>query len=124
MKARKWFGPGWWLVTMMAAMFMGWWLAMRTMASRAGMSSAVVLEPAALCSAVVEVPAPTLAVIPLSKRAEDFLTVKEIARHLGVSEKTVRRELDEGRMPLVRMRGKVTVKGSDVLAWLSARREA
>lgn len=61
--------------------------------------------------------------MPLHRRASDFLTVRELAAYLGVSTKTVHREITAGKLPSVRMRNKVTVQGSDALAWLSARKE-
>lgn len=111
------FKPEWWVATALAGVLVGWWLAMRRMGAKVAARAAVVVEDA---KAVLEPPALPL----LSKRSEDYLTVREVARYVSLCEKSVRREIDARRLPSYRVRGKVTVKGSDVSAWLSARREA
>jgi len=109
---------GWWLFSVLAAVVLGWWLAVRTLALRVGQAVAVVPK---------ELPAvgdhKVTSAVPLKDRAEDFLTVKELEACLPLCGKSIRREIAEGKLPSHRMRGKVTVKGSDALAWLSARRE-
>jgi hypothetical protein len=71
--------------------------------------------------AAEEITRPSLS---LKDRADDYLTVKELEKYVPLCGKSIRKEIDEGRLPSHRMRGKVTVKGSDALAWLSARKES
>lgn len=125
MTERRTVGVGWWLLSVLVAVVLGWWLAVRTLALRVG-EAAAVMAPAlqgggeAVGPAVKKLPAK----VRLEDRAEDYLTVKELAKYLSTCERTVRREIKEGKLPSIRMRGKVTVKGSDALAWLSARKES
>ena len=114
-KERGEVGIGWWLFSVLAAFALAWWLAVRTMALRVGSAAATAL-PAGEVGAKAKV-------LTLQDRADDFLTVKELEKHLPLCGKSIRREISEGKLPSHRMRGKVTVKGSDALAWLSARRE-
>ena len=109
---------GWWLLAVLAGVALGWWLAIRTMAIRVSAAAAAVL-------AGPELPASEIARPPLSlkDRADDYLTIKELEKYVPLCGKSIRKEIDEGRLPSHRMRGKVTVKGSDALAWLSARKE-
>lgn len=49
------------------------------------------------------------------------LTLKEIAGPiLPVSEKTLRREADAGRLKTIRLRGRVLVKAEDLTAYLAS----
>ena len=117
MNRTRLFKPEWWVVTALVGVLVGWWLAMRSLALKATGSRAV----------AVEEPKPALpeAVrLPLSERSEDYLTIDELVAYLPVGDKTIRREIKARHLPSTRIRGKVTVKGSDALAWLSARREA
>ena len=61
--------------------------------------------------------------VPLEKRVGGFLDIDELAEHLGLCVKTIRREIEDGRLPVHKIRGRLIVKVSDVSAWLSARRE-
>ena len=117
---RKGVAVGWWLLSVLAAVVLGWWLAMRTMALRVGQAAAVV---AAALPASAEPAKRALATVPLKDRAEDYLTVRELEGYLSLCGKSIRREINEGKLPSHRMRKKLTVKGSDALAWLSARKE-
>ena len=125
MRARHESMFGWVVLGKIAGVMVGWWLAMRRMFVR-GVSSAVVVADGPEVERSNPVAALTAETrrVPLTKRADDYLTVREVAREASLSEKSIRREIDDGRLPVTRLRGKVTVKGSDVLAWLSARREA
>jgi hypothetical protein len=109
---------GWWVVAVLAGVVLGWWLAIRTMAMRIASATAAVVAGHELPAA--EAVRPTLS---LKDRAEDYLTVKELEKYVPLCGKSIRKEIEDGRLPSHRMRGKVTVKGSDALAWLSARRE-
>lgn len=125
MKARHESMFGWVVLATIAGVLVGWWLAMRRMFTREVSSAVVVADgPEVEPSKPVAVLGPETRRVPLAKRVEDYLTVREVAREASLSEKSIRREIDDGRLPVTRLRGKVTVKGSDVLAWLSARREA
>lgn len=108
-------GIGWWLFSVLAAFALAWWLAVRTMALRVG-TAAVTTLPAGEVRAKAKV-------LTLRDRADDFLTVKELEKYLPLCGKSIRREISDGKLPSHRIRRKVTVKGSDALAWLSARRE-
>jgi hypothetical protein len=110
---------GWWLISVLAAVVLGWWLAMKTMARQLATAVTTGL-PAAVESPKSEDARPA---VRLEKRAEDYLTVKELERYLPLCGKSIRKEIKEGKLPSHRLRGKVTVKGSDALAWLSARKE-
>ena len=61
--------------------------------------------------------------VPLEDRRGGFVEVEELAMHTGLCVKTIRREISDGNLIAHRIRGRVIVKVSDVLAWLSARRE-
>jgi excisionase family DNA binding protein len=52
-----------------------------------------------------------------------FLTVREFAGFLGVSEKTVRRLIATGRLRCIRIGRLVRIERGDVSRWLSARKE-
>lgn len=108
---------GWVIVGVVVGVVVGWWLAVRSFASRAVSAVAEVVEPLQLDGASGQVKT------PLAKRSNDYLTLRELAAYLNVSTKTVHREIKAGKLPSVRMRNKVTVQGSDALAWLSARKE-
>jgi hypothetical protein len=113
-------GVGFWLFSVLAAVFLGWWLAVRTMALRVGQVATVGAQ------AIPPADPRAKRLLPLEvlrERADDYLTVKELERHLPLCGKMIRAEIASGRLPSRRMRGKVTVKGSDALAWLLAREE-
>jgi hypothetical protein len=110
---------GWWLLAVLGAVVLGWWLAIRTMALRIGAVATATLTGVDVPTEKVVRPKLTL-----EQRSEDYLTVKELEEHLPLCGKSIRAEIRDGRLPSHRLRGKVTVKGSDALAWLSARREA
>ena len=109
---------GWWLLSVLAAVVLGWWLAMRTMARQVAnvVANAVLAEPGANSA----FPGRKAS---LEERADDYLTVRELEEYLPLCGKSIRKEIKEGKLPSHRLRGKVTVKGSDALAWLSARKE-
>ena len=50
-------------------------------------------------------------------------TVRELARFLGLHEKTVYRLVRSGDLPCVRVRNRVRFHPTDVLRWVSARKE-
>lgn len=103
MSERKGVSPFWIVFAVVVGVVLGWWLKAKAMAVQ-----------------LAGQPKPK---VPLEERAGDYLTVKELKAYLPVCEKTLRREINEGKLPSIRMRGKVTVQVSDFLAWLSARRE-
>ncbi len=108
------------LLAVFVAFVLGWWLAVRTLALRTvGMAEVVTTGPSPSVAGAKPVPAKW----SWADRAEDYLTVKELEVHLPLCGKSIRKEIGEGRLPSHRLRGKVTVKGSDALAWLSARKE-
>ena len=113
-------GAGFWLFSVLAAVALGWWLAVRTMALRVGEAVAVTLPG-------IPPPDPRAKrLLPesvLRERADDYLTVRELERHLPLCGKKIREEIKSGKLPSRMMRGKLTVKGSDALDWLLARRE-
>lgn len=55
---------------------------------------------------------------------EKLLTLREVAELLRVSEKSVRRLVAYRRLPCVRIGRALRFQSSDVLRWISARREA
>src|SRR5262245_38830450 len=105
---------GWWLLSVLAAVVLGWWLAVRTIALRVGAVTTAALTGAEAVADKIVRPTATL-----EQRAEDYLTVKELEEYLPLCGKSIRAEIRDGRLPSHRLRGKVTVKGSDALAWLS-----
>jgi excisionase family DNA binding protein len=56
----------------------------------------------------------------------EYITIKELAQRLSLSEKTVRRVLRRGELPHYRLhpRGKMLVRWSECEAWIEARRVA
>lgn len=113
-------GIGWWLVSVLVGVALGWWLAVRTLALRVGEAASVTLPG-------IPPPDPRAKrLLPLSvlkERADDYLTVRELERHLPLCGKRIREEIKDGRLPSKKIRSKVTVKGSDALAWLLAKKE-
>jgi len=108
------------LVAVLLVVVLGWWLAMRRVAMRVRDAGAQVV-PALAPVEAVEVRA--LRAVRLEDRRDDYLTVKELESYLHLCGKSIRKEMKEGGLPSHRLRGKITVKGSDALAWLSARKE-
>ena len=51
------------------------------------------------------------------------LAIPQAAAEIGVSAKTLRREIADGRIPIVRARSRVLVLRSDLTAYLEARRK-
>ena len=58
-----------------------------------------------------------------SRPAPGLLTVREFARFLGASEKTVRRLIASGQLRCVRFGRAVRIDPGDVSRWLSAHKE-
>ena len=52
-----------------------------------------------------------------------LLTVRELAQFLGLHEKTIYRLARTGELPCVRLGSRVRFLQSDVLRWVSARKE-
>ncbi len=52
-----------------------------------------------------------------------LLNVHQVARRLGVCDKTVRKMIGDGDLPCTRVRGAVRVEERDVDRWVSARKE-
>jgi len=52
---------------------------------------------------------------------EPLLTIKEVAATLGASVKTVRREIDAGELPAVRIGRLIRVRPVDLRAYIAAR---
>ena len=50
---------------------------------------------------------------------EKLLTIKELAAHLAISTRTIRRYISEGYIPLIRIGGVVRFEASSVQEWLS-----
>jgi excisionase family DNA binding protein len=48
-----------------------------------------------------------------------LLSIAEVARHLGVSEKTVRRLVEDGRLRSYRVRRQLRISEEDLTAYLS-----
>jgi len=69
---------------------------------------------------VREAPARVLPGEPASK----MLSVRQVAEHLGVSEKTVRRMAARGSLPCYHVGRLVRFAPGDVFLWLEARKEA
>lgn len=46
------------------------------------------------------------------------LSIKEVATILGVSERTVRREISDGHLPCIRIRNRVVVRQADLDEYL------
>ncbi len=59
----------------------------------------------------------------LATLGEHLWTVPELAQFLGLHEKTVYRLARTGELPCVRLGSRVRFLESDVLRWLSARRD-
>ena len=55
---------------------------------------------------------------------ERLLTVRELAELLQLHAKTVERMARDGRLPSVRVTGRLRFKPSDIASWLAARRTA
>lgn len=53
-----------------------------------------------------------------------LLSIKEIAAACQLSEKAVRRAIDEGQLPAVKLRSRLRVMPLDFEAWISASRRA
>jgi excisionase family DNA binding protein len=56
--------------------------------------------------------------------AEDVLTVRDVARHLNVDEKTVYRLTQRGSLPGFKVAGTWRFKRSDLEAWIELQKEA
>ena len=54
---------------------------------------------------------------------ENLLTLRDFARYLGVSEKTVRRWVAARRIPCLRLGRTIRFDRGDVFRWVSARKE-
>lgn len=54
---------------------------------------------------------------------ERLLTLPELAEHLQLSEKTIRRMIAGGRLPCVRLGRQLRFLPGDVFRWLAARKE-
>jgi excisionase family DNA binding protein len=52
---------------------------------------------------------------------DSCLTVKQVSERLGVSEKTVRREISDTELEAVKVRGRIVVRESDLAAYISSR---
>jgi excisionase family DNA binding protein len=52
-----------------------------------------------------------------------LLTIVEVADHLRLSEKTLRRLIARGRIPCVRIGRQIRFLPGDVFRWLEARKE-
>ena len=52
-----------------------------------------------------------------------LLTIRQVARHLAVSEHTVRRLVHTGQLPCVRVGVQIRFQARDLLRWISARKE-
>ena len=50
---------------------------------------------------------------------ESCLTMQECSKRLGVSIKTVRRLIADGELPAVKIRSRLVVKESDLVAYIS-----
>lgn len=48
------------------------------------------------------------------------MSVAEVARFCGLSEKAVRRAIDEGELPASKLRSRLRVRPEDVDAWIAA----
>ena len=130
-------------MSVLVAVCLGWWLAVRTLALRIGAVVGAVAPALSdgsasvggggaapptpngevLAEPIVSAAARISGMVPLKDRAEDYLTVKELEGYLPLCGKSIRREIADGKLPSHKMRGKLTVKGSDALAWLLARKE-
>jgi hypothetical protein len=111
MSERRGVSPCWIVLGVLAGVLLGWWLKARAIAVEAKRV------------AVMTVAQGSKRLVPLAERADEFLTVKQLEECLPLCGKSIRREIAEGKLPSRRMRKKITVKGSDALAWLSAKKE-
>jgi len=121
MSERKEVGFGWWLLSVLVTFALGWWLAVRTMTLRVGQVAAAVAIPG-----IPPADPRAKRLLPesvLRERADDYLTVRELERHLPLCGKKIREEIKSGGLPSRKIRNKLTVKGSDALAWLLAKEE-
>ena len=59
----------------------------------------------------------------VTRQDDRLLTIREVARYLGVSEKTIRRMVAAGLIPCVRIGRAIRFLPGDVFRWVSARRE-
>lgn len=57
----------------------------------------------------------------MEKKPEVYYTVKDLARELKFSEKTIRNKLSEGEIKKTKVFGSVRIKKSDVDAYLESR---
>ncbi len=62
--------------------------------------------------------------LSLTKDSSEFLSVKEVARHLGVATVSVYRLAERRALPVYRVLRKLLFRRSDVLAWLESKRFA
>jgi len=53
---------------------------------------------------------------------KEFLSVKEAAEIVGLSEKAIRRAIDDGELPASKPRGRIRIKRTDLDAWIEASR--
>ena len=60
---------------------------------------------------------------PVRPALPDLVGTKEVARHLGVSERTVKRFVARGELPCFRIGGQIRFDLADVLRFVTARKE-
>lgn len=61
---------------------------------------------------------------PTTQNLAPLLTVKDAARVLAVSEKTIRRMIDAGELPVVRFRRQVRLHAKDLELFVRTHRES
>ena len=58
----------------------------------------------------------------MPERSDQLLTVKQVAERLATSEKTVRRLIDAGELPVIRFGRLIRVAPADLDCFIAARR--
>lgn len=58
----------------------------------------------------------------MPERSDQLLTVKQVAERLAISEKTVRRLIDAGELPIIRFGRLIRITPADLDRFIAARR--